>query len=178
MPNDDAIRFFMEKAWPLLRAAIPDATLTVVGRSPLPWLTALASREPALTVTGRVDDVRPYLERASAFIVPIRVGGGTRLKIYEAMGMECPMVSTTIGAEGLPLVNEREILLADTPEELSAGLVRLLTDVPFARGLAERAARRVREEFGWDRVATRFTAICERLATRRARPSTDGGAGF
>ena len=86
-----------------------------MGRNPYPSLVELSQKDPGITVTGRVDDVRPYIERASAYVVPIRIGGGTRLKIYEAMAMGKPVISTTVGAEGLPIKNNTEILLADTP---------------------------------------------------------------
>src|SRR4028119_2063103 len=86
---------------PIVRRELPRATLTVVGRNPYPALVELGRRDPSIIVTGRVEDVRPYMERAAAYIVPIRVGGGTRLKIYEAMAMEKPIISTTIGAEGV-----------------------------------------------------------------------------
>ncbi|MFX5983767.1 glycosyltransferase, partial [Acinetobacter baumannii] len=88
---------------PRIRERVPQVTLTVVGRNPFPSLLELSERDPAIVVTGRVDDVRPYIERAAAYVVPIRIGGGTRLKIYEAMAMEKPVVSTTVGAEGLPV---------------------------------------------------------------------------
>ena len=115
-------------------------------------------------VTGRVDDVRPYMERAAAYIVPLRVGGGTRLKIYEAMAMEKPIVSTTVGAEGLPVRDGLELLLADSPKAFAAAVVRVLNDAESAKRLADSSAKLVREQFGWDRVAHRFAEICEKVA--------------
>ena len=107
--------------------------------------------------------MRPYIERAAAYIVPIRVGGGTRLKIYEAMAMEKPVVSTTVGAEGLPVRDRDELLLADSPEAFADAVVRVLTDEELARGLAMRAAALVRERFGWDKAAEHFAEICQRV---------------
>ena len=134
------MQYFIRDVVPLIRETIPDLTLTIVGRNPYPSLVELSKRDTSIIVTGRVDDVRPYLERAAAYIVPIRIGGGTRLKIYEAMAMEKPVVSTTIGAEGLPVSDGQELLLADTPADFSAAVVRLLTAPDFAHRLAARAA--------------------------------------
>ena len=161
LPNEDAIRYYTEQIMPIVRRSIPDATLTVVGRNPYPSLLELSRRDPSIIVTGRVDDVRPYMERAAAYVVPLRIGGGTRLKIYEAMAMEKPIVSTTIGAEGLPVSDGRELRIADTPETFAASVVELLTNREAARKLGQQAGRVVRERFGWNGVAKRFAEICE-----------------
>ena len=121
----------------------------------------MARRDPSIIVTGRVDDVRPYMERAAAYVVPLRIGGGTRLKIYEAMAMEKAIVSTTIGAEGLPVKDGAELLLADTTEELAEAVIRVLKDKNLATSLGSRAANTVRQNFGWERVAQSFADICE-----------------
>ena len=112
LPNEDAIRYFTEQIMPRIKQKVPDVILTVVGRDPYPSLVELSKRDPSVIVTGRVDDVRPFIEEAAVYIVPLRIGGGTRLKIYEAMAMEKPIVSTSIGAEGLPIHNGEELLLA------------------------------------------------------------------
>jgi sugar transferase (PEP-CTERM/EpsH1 system associated) len=161
LPNEDAIQFFIKEILPRVRQTVPDVTLTVVGRDPFPSLLEQSRRDPAIVVTGRVEDVRPYIERAAAYVVPIRVGGGTRLKIYEAMAMERAVVSTTIGAEGLPVRAGTELLLADAPEEFAAAVVRVLTDDKLARELGAQAAATVRARFSWDGVAAEFAALCE-----------------
>jgi len=148
---------------PLIKNKLPDVTLTVVGRNPYPALLDLSERDSSIFVTGRVDDVRPYMERAAAYVVPLRIGGGTRLKIFEAMAIEKAIVSTTVGAEGLPVQNEAELLLADTPEDFAAAVVRVLADQEFAQQLGRRSAQLVREQFGWNRVARRFAEICENV---------------
>jgi sugar transferase (PEP-CTERM/EpsH1 system associated) len=160
LPNEDAIRYYTEQILPIVRRSIPDAKLTVVGRNPYPSLLELSRRDPSIVVTGRVEDVRPYMERAAAYVVPLRIGGGTRLKIYEAMAMEKAIVSTTVGAEGLPVTNGRELRIADTPETFAASVVDLLTNAEAARKLGQEAARVVREKFGWNGVAKRFAEIC------------------
>ena len=161
LPNEDAISYFTEQVMPRIKREIPDVTLTVVGRNPYPSLLDLAKRDPSIVVTRRVDDVRPYMERAAAYVVPLRIGGGTRLKIYEAMAMEKAIISTTIGAEGLPVKDGVELLLADTAESLAAAVIRVLNDKSLATALGTRAATTVREKFGWESVAERFGSICE-----------------
>ncbi|HET8783588.1 MAG TPA: glycosyltransferase [Pyrinomonadaceae bacterium] len=162
LPNEDAIRYFTEQIMPRIKQSVPDVTLTVVGRDPYPGLVELSKRDSSVIVTGRVEDVRPYMEEAAVYVIPLRIGGGTRLKIYEAMAMEKPIVSTSIGAEGLPVTDGEEIVLADTPETFAAAVVRLLKDPGFGNEVGQRAAMRVRREFGWDTVADSFAAICER----------------
>jgi polysaccharide biosynthesis protein PslH len=168
LPNEDAIRYFTEQILPRVRRAVPEVTLTVVGRNPYPGLLELSKRDPSVIVTGRVEDVRPFMEEAAVYVVPLRIGGGTRLKIYEAMAMEKPIVSTSIGAEGLPVEDGREIVLADTPESFADAVVRLIRDENLAAEIGQRAATKVRGRFGWDKVAEDFAAICEQtyLANR------------
>jgi glycosyltransferase involved in cell wall biosynthesis len=168
LPNEDAIQFFTREILPLVRERVPRVRLTVVGRKPYASLLELAERDPSIVVTGRVEDVRPYMERAAAYVVPIRVGGGTRLKIYEAMAMGKPVVSTTVGAEGLPLDDGEDLLLADTPRAFADAVVRVLTDAELARSLGARAAEKVRARFGWDKVAAVFAEHCARAASSSA----------
>ena len=170
MPNADGITWFTEQVWPRVRAAKPDATFTVVGRNPPAAVQALATPGSGIEVTGSVPDVRPYLGAGSAFVVPLRIGGGTRLKIYEAMAMECPIVSTTVGAEGLPVKHEEHLRLADEAADFAAQCVELLDRTELAHAMAQRAARYVRDNFGWDAVADHFVASC--LAAAPAARST------
>jgi sugar transferase (PEP-CTERM/EpsH1 system associated) len=160
LPNEDAISYFTEQIMPLVKQKIDAVTLTVVGRNPYPGLLELSRRDASIVVTGRVDDVRPFMEKAAVYVVPLRIGGGTRLKIFEAMAMGKAVVSTTVGAEGLPVTHEQELLLADTPEAFADAVVGLLQDPVRAETLGQRAAARVRREFGWRRVAEVFAEIC------------------
>jgi sugar transferase (PEP-CTERM/EpsH1 system associated) len=171
LPNEDAIRYFTEQIFPLIKRDIPEVSLTIVGRDPYPRLLELSRRDPAIIITGRVEDVRPYVERAAAYVVPLRIGGGTRLKIFEAMAMEKAIVSTTVGAEGLPVRSGVELLLADTPGAFAESVVRLLRDNTYATELGKGAAVIVRERFGWDKVADNFAAICERTVGASALSS-------
>lgn len=160
LPNEDAIRYFVREIMPLIQTKLPDATLTVVGRNPPQALVDLSKEDPSLIITGRVDDVRPYMESAAAYIVPLRIGGGTRLKIFEAMAMEKAVVSTTIGAEGLPLTDGVELLLADEAQTFADAVVKVLSDREYANQLGQRAAAVVRENHGWGPVTEDFVSIC------------------
>lgn len=170
LPNEDAIRYFTEQILPRVKEQVPQATLTVVGRNPYPSLLELSRRDPSVIVTGRVDDVRPYMERAAAYVIPLRIGGGTRLKVYEAMAMEKPIVSTTVGAEGLPVRDGAELLFADTPNAFAAAVVKVLKDEALGRRLGGEAARTVREKFGWAGVAAKFMSLCQRAVQSKAAP--------
>jgi sugar transferase (PEP-CTERM/EpsH1 system associated) len=163
LPNEDAMQYFTKEILPLVRKRIPDVVITIVGRNPYPSLLELSQRDRGVIVTGRVDDVRPYLDSSAVFVVPLRIGGGTRLKIYEAMAMELPVVSTTIGAEGLPVVPGKEIVMADTPEGFAESVTELLNNREMAQELGRNAATRVRNDFGWDQVAKTFATACENV---------------
>jgi glycosyltransferase involved in cell wall biosynthesis len=152
LPNEDAMLYFCREILPLIRASEPDVTVAIVGRSPTPAVQRLAA-EHGVVVTGRVDDVRPFMRDAAAYIVPLRIGGGTRLKIFEAMAMGKAVVSTTVGAEGLPVTHDEHLLLADDPRSFADAVVRLLRDVEW-RHRFERAARQlVVERYDWSAVA-------------------------
>jgi len=147
--------YFCGDVLPLIRAEEPDVRLTIVGRTPTPAVKKLAD-DPAVTVTGRVDDVRPYMRDAAVYIVPLRIGGGTRLKIFEAMSMAKAVVSTTVGAEGLPVTNGRDIDIADEPARFAHAVVHLMRDTEARRGMEAAARRLVVERYDWSAVAQDF----------------------
>jgi len=161
MPNEDGISWFVETILPRIQAAVPGATLTIVGRNPTPKVKSLHAPQAGVTVTGSVPDVRPYLASHQLFIVPLRVGGGTRLKIYEGMTMGLPTVSTTIGAEGLPVVPGEHLMLADDPESFARECIALLRDPARSSAMGDAADHYVRQQFGWDGVARRFAEFCQ-----------------
>ena len=173
LPNEDGIRHFVDEILPLVRKELPRVTLTVVGRNPSTRLNELAKKDSSIVVTGRVDDVRPYMERAAAYVVPLRIGGGTRLKIYEAMAMEKPVVSTGVGAEGLPLNDGVDLLLADDPETFATAIVTLLKDPQLATCIGANGARTVRERFGWQQVANVFSDICRETLQKDQRRTNE-----
>jgi sugar transferase (PEP-CTERM/EpsH1 system associated) len=168
LPNEDAMRFFCRAVWPLVRAEEPGATLAIVGRAPTPSVKSLSG--DAVQVTGRVDDIRPYVRKAAAYIVPLRIGGGARLKIFEAMAMGRAVVSTTVGAEGLPVSNGRHLILADEPRAFAGAIVGLLRDPASRRELEEAARRLVAEHHDWSKAATELEeAVMEVAAAGRRR---------
>lgn len=168
LPNSDAVQWFIKEIFPLIKQEVPEATFTVVGRDPFPEILELAKKDSSIKVTGRVDDVRPYMREAAVFVVPIRIGGGTRLKIFEAMAMGLPVVSTTIGAEGLRVTDGNEIVLRDSPDRFSRSVISLLQDRHIASKTAETACRVVRDKFGWSSIAKQFEDIVvEVIDTRK-----------
>lgn len=159
-PNIDGVQYFCEAIWPSVRAAVPDAIFQVVGRNPAASVRRLAS--DGIEIVGTVPSVVEYLHRVAAVVVPLRIGGGTRLKIYEAMSAGKAVVSTTIGAEGLDVTHGRDILIADAPGAFAASVVRLLKDAD-ARRRIEEAARARAAKYDWSCIAEQFAAILERV---------------
>jgi sugar transferase (PEP-CTERM/EpsH1 system associated) len=163
LPNEDAIHFFAGEILPLIRREIPDVTLCVAGRSPSQGLLDLADREQSLHVTGSVPDIRPYMNRASVYIVPLRIGGGTRIKIFEAMAAGKAVVSTTLGAEGLPVQHGQNILLADRPDEFANHVIELLRDQNKRGALGKAARQLVAQNYSWRSVAQQLADILGRV---------------
>jgi glycosyltransferase involved in cell wall biosynthesis len=160
IPNQDGVRWFVREVWPRVRAVRPAATFHVVGRNPPADVRALET-VPGVKVVGGVPDVRPHLAEAAAFVVPLLVGGGTRLKIYEAMASRRAVVSTGIGAEGLPLTPGEHYFRADTPAAFAEAVVGVLADPGLRDRIGEAADRFVRERFSSEPVARQFEAICQ-----------------
>ncbi len=152
-PNEDGVIWFAEAVWPLVRAAVPDAVFRVVGRRPSARVQEL--RGPGIEVTGDVVSVVPHLAEAALTVVPLRAGGGTRLKIFEAMAAGAPVVSTTLGAEGLPVVHDRDIVIADGVAELASAVTGLLGNRDRREQVAE-AARRTAASHDWSAIAARL----------------------
>jgi polysaccharide biosynthesis protein PslH len=166
--NIDGMRWFMDAVWPLIAAARTDASVTVVGRKPDQKLVRDAQeRKLPWTFTGFVDDVRPFLYDATVYIIPLRVGGGTRIKAYEAMAAGRPVVSTAIGVEGLPLEPERHYLLADGPAAFAQSVLRLLQDGELRQRVAAEAHAVVERNFSARNVARVFEEICLKALARK-----------
>jgi glycosyltransferase involved in cell wall biosynthesis len=174
MPNEDGIFYFVEEMLPRIRKQIPNTSLLVVGRRPSRRLLELARTTESVQVTGTVEDIRSYVQRGAVYIVPLRVGSGTRLKIFEAMAMGKAVVSTSIGAEGLPVRQGRDIIIVDSPDEFASAVVGLLQD-RVRRGELGRAARQlVAQQHGWDSVAQHFESALERLVRPGRMLATSG----
>jgi glycosyltransferase involved in cell wall biosynthesis len=157
-PNIDALRWYFAELHDTLRLQIPELKVLIVGKDPAPEVGAYATK-PGVTVTGAVPDVRPYYRRAWLQIVPLRIGGGTRLKIVESIGIGTPVVSTTIGAQGLDLVHEREILLADTAQDFIAQTARALRDENLRASLAVGGLDAVRSRLSWDKLGADLCGV-------------------
>jgi glycosyltransferase involved in cell wall biosynthesis len=165
LPNQDCVAHFVRDIWPSIRRARPGATFHVVGRNPPPEIERLSGKD-GIVVTGTVPDVRPHLEEAAVVVIPLRVGGGTRLKIFEAMAMGKAVVSTTIGAEGLPVTPGEHIILADDPAAFAAAVTGLLAAPERRAGLGTAALHLVTERFGTETVARQFDSICRNTVQR------------
>jgi glycosyltransferase involved in cell wall biosynthesis len=159
LPNIDGIEWFVQEILPLIRKKIPNCELSIVGRNPDPKVLNLASRERNISVTGTVPDIRPYLWNSAISVVPLRIGGGTRLKIYESMAARTPVVSTTVGAEGLEYHPGLDIEIADQPELFAEHCIRLLEDEARRRALASEAWDLVNRRFSWAAISNDFEAL-------------------
>jgi polysaccharide biosynthesis protein PslH len=155
LPNEDGMLYFVRDILPRIREAEPEATLSIIGRAPTPAVTRLAD-EAGIEVTGRVDDVRPHIAAGAVYIVPLRIGGGTRLKIFEAMAMGKAVVSTTVGAEGLPVTSGQDVVIADEPADFAQAVVGVIRDVAARRRIETAARRLVVERYDWSAVAQDF----------------------
>ena len=155
--NVEAVLWFVRNLWPLVRARRPEMIFRIVGRDPAPEIRALAA--PDIAVTGTVDDIRPFYSNAAATVVPLRVGGGTRLKILESMAARVPVVSTRLGAEGIEIRDGSDILLAETPAEIAECLLRLSADWELAERLRNNGHALVRRSYDWPIPGERLYAI-------------------
>jgi sugar transferase (PEP-CTERM/EpsH1 system associated) len=173
LPNEDAMLFFCAEVLPLIRREEPGVTLTIVGRTPTPAVARLAQQH-GVVVTGRVDDVRPHMANAAVYVVPLRIGGGTRLKIFEAMSMGKAVVSTSIGAEGLPVTDGAHLALADEPRTFADTVVRLLRDVEQRRSLETAARALVVERYNWTAAAGELERALLRFARHGVEREASG----
>jgi glycosyltransferase involved in cell wall biosynthesis len=161
LPNIDGMSWFVEDILPLIRRQRKDCRLAIAGRKPSGKIMALAEKHSEIQVTGSVPDIRPYLWGATVSIVPLRIGGGTRLKIYESMAARIPVVSTTVGAEGLEIHPSEDIRIADTPEAFAAQCIELLDNEKQRRRQAAAAWEMVNARFSWSHVTREFEQILQ-----------------
>ncbi len=155
LPNVDAIEWFSREIFPAIRERIPGCTLDIAGAGATGAVEEIVRNVPGVHVLGRLDDVRPALAAAGVVVVPLRIGGGTRLKIVEALAMACPLVSTAIGAEGLDLEAGRDLLVADSPPAFAQAVERLVADRALAASLGERGRATVSAHYDWGNVLAR-----------------------
>jgi polysaccharide biosynthesis protein PslH len=170
-PNVDAVLWFAQKVLPQIQAQVPQVQFQIVGMNPHPRLEELRAN-PAITITGAVDDIRPYIEAAAVYVVPMRVGGGTRFKVLEAMAYGKAMVSTSLGIEGIPVENHRELLIADRPEAFAASVLELLQDQRQSgrqtHQLGMAAQKFVAEHYTWEKIVPRLEQVYRQLRHQEA----------
>jgi sugar transferase (PEP-CTERM/EpsH1 system associated) len=162
-PNVDAVLWFARQVLPLIREETPEARFIVVGQRPHRRLNSLRD-DPAVTLTGWVEDTRPYISEAAVYVAPLRMGGGTRLKLLEAMAMEKPVVATRLGAEGYPVMDGRELLLADTPADFAAAVLSLLHTSERRTELGQTARTFVERRYDWQIIVPQVEAVYESLS--------------
>lgn len=164
-PNIDAVHYFFRKIHPQLVKLVPGVQVWIVGHNPptdiLDW-----QRLPGVTVSGSVPDVRPYLAKSTAMIVPLRLGGGTRLKILESIAAQRPVVSTSVGAEGLGLRHGKHLLIADNPREFAKQTAALLQDPTLRQRLIAAARPFVVARYSWQALGEQYEGVCRRVAER------------
>jgi sugar transferase (PEP-CTERM/EpsH1 system associated) len=159
--NRDAVDWFVESIWPRIISAVPEVRFLAVGQRPTTCLLEAAASDDRIEVPGFVPDVRPWVARAAVYVVPLRVGGGTRLKMVDAMAQGKAIVATTVGAEGIHGEDGRHFVIADEPERFAAEVVRLIRDAATRRELGAAARERVEAEYGWPMLAERLVGIYE-----------------
>lgn len=159
IPNRDAIVWFVSEIWPHILAQVPDVRLLVVGRGPDARVRRLAQDDARIEVTGEVPEIGPYFEQATAVIVPLRSGGGTRLKILDAFASARPVVSTRIGAQGIDVQDGEDLLLGDEPKEFAQQVVRLLGDADLRARLSANGRRLIDEHYQWRAIAERYSDV-------------------
>jgi len=172
-PNQEGVLHFVQSIWPQVLAKHPDVEFTIVGRHPSASIRSL-ERLPNIQVTGGVADTRPYLDRALLSIVPLYSGGGTRLKIFESMAMKCPVVSTSLGAEGLEVVDGEHLKIRDSDQEFSNSISELVSDKRQRERLSQAAYLLVHDRYTSKKVAKQFDLLCHKaVATWRERKSIE-----
>lgn len=163
MPNIECVQYFITRVLPLIHQILPDTRFIVIGRDPAPSIQSLVKKHPLVELTGTVDDIRPHVQACDHMVVPLHAGGGTRIKIFEAMAMGVPVVSTTIGAEGLPVTHGHDILIANRAQSLADASIKLIQNPDFARKLSTNARLKVERDHSWQAVSEQFIELCQTL---------------
>lgn len=161
-PNQDAVHYFVKEIFPILKQARPNLKVTFVGREPPKHIWNL-NRIEGISVTGTVDDVRPYIAKAAIYIAPLRIGGGSRLKILEAMAMKKPVISTTIGADGLLVEDGKNIILADDNSKFAEQIIWLMENQNMMQKLAENGYSLVNEKYRWQKLSEKYNSYIKTI---------------
>jgi len=162
-PNRDAVLYMAEQIWPLLQAKFPAVSWTVVGASPPQQVLDLAAQDKRITVTGFVDDVRPYLDNAEVYLCPMRDGGGTRVKILDALSMGKAIVATTMAVEGITVTPEKNVLIANSPAEFVEQISRVINNNELRDSLGQEARKFVIDNYSWDVIGKKLGNVYRSL---------------
>jgi glycosyltransferase involved in cell wall biosynthesis len=152
-PNADAMRYFVNEVFPLILKVRPDTMLTIIGKHGESAAAAELARHPQIRLAGLVDDIRPWLQAAAVYVVPLRIGGGTRLKILDALAMSKAIVSTSVGCEGLHVTDGQDIIVADQPDAFARQVLGLLSEGARAQSLGRRGRELVERQYDWRVIA-------------------------
>ncbi len=167
-PNADGIRWFVQEVFPLIRRRELDATLTIIGKNPPADFYQLQAKYPqSIEVTGYVQDLTPHLEKAALMVIAVRAGGGMRVRILEAFAREMPVVTTTVGLEGIEARPGEDILVEDTPEEFAEAVLRLMEDPGLGSRLAKKGRLLVEQHYDWQVVLTKMDEIYMRETNQK-----------
>ena len=161
-PNEDAVAFFADEVLPRIQEKVPDVAFSIVGGNPSARVQKLTERE-GIVVTGRVPEIKPYFAETTVFVVPLRIGSGTRLKILEALAMGKAIVSTTVGAEGLDLKDGEEIFIADEPTAFADAVIKLITDSELRRRIGENGRARVEQDYDWRSIGAKLHDVYTKI---------------
>ena len=167
-PNIDAVLWFADEVLPLILHERPEVRFQIVGMNPHPRLDRLR-QQSAIEITGAVESIEPYMQSAAVYVVPLRVGGGTRFKVLDAMMYAKPMVSTSLGVEGIGVQHEGELLVADTPPIFAQAVLRLLYDSMLGNRLGANAHQFVSCEYSWQKIMPHLEAVYQRLLATTTR---------
>jgi glycosyltransferase involved in cell wall biosynthesis len=166
-PNRDAMQFLIQEIWHLIEREVSDVTMTLIGKQPSKGIVEFSARHPGFKCLGFIDDVRPHIDEAAVYIVPLRVGGGTRLKILDAMAMGKAIVSTSIGCEGIDVTDGENIIIANTPTEIAQAVVRLFEDREERARLGKNARETAERLYSWEKIYPKLEAVYQQLAAMR-----------
>lgn len=165
-PNEDAVIWFLKEIWPLLKKEVPDVTFTIAGRNPTPRIKKFAKNDPSILITGYVDDIRPFIAQAEVYICPIRDGGGTKLKLLDAMAMGKAIVTTTIGAEGLEVIHKKHILIADNSISFVSKILMLFENSELRIYLGNNSRELVKNEYSWYVIGKKLNVLYQKICPK------------
>ena len=173
VPNEDGITWFLDEIFPKILEKVPDATITIVGKNPPQSMLNRADKN--IIVTGFVEDTRPYIEKSAVYVVPLRMGGGTRLKIMEALAVKKPIVTTSIGCEGIDVVNGETILISDDPDEFASRVIELFENPKRAIDLTDKGYELVKNLYRWESIGLQMDQAYNELAGQHSMPARSAG---